>query len=761
MPIPLFSTFLSLLTITAGATVSAAEFIEFRNGREFAPVSMESPAILPGSALDLSDLIDAPSGQYGRIIVAPDGTLTTEKDPDRKIRLFGGNGLPYNLWHSSSNEEFKRHATEFAAAFRRQGYNCLRLHGIDQKLMTGTAQGSPLEFQPEYLDRWDWLLAEMKKQGCYFQLVIFSFHLYEPETNHERVFRDRRCHKLMMYLGRDFERNRFREAVQKLLHHVNPYTGIAWKDDPAFAVIEFYNEQYDAFFTLPFLQQNYPEEYKFFLERWEQFLKTRYAGKNNSALPPELRNGFAVSVPGTDASAALQEAFVDFRRNLIRENNEFCIQTIRETGYKGILTQNTFPQYLFAAASWESIESVDGHGYFQHPTRWSEPGSRIRKISSAAQGAPLFRNLNNQRLSGRPFFVGEFNHCFWNPYQHELPLAFSAYAALNDFSSHIILGDPVWVEIPGQFRRANVFDVGRSPVQRAGEFLSALFFLRGDVRPATHRVVCRANFEQLNKLGLALSHAGEQGRLGLLTNYSLAFSDLPLPSGMPLLPQPDLSFAPVGGGTAHSRNWYTEIAHADSKDFRLADAVDKLREHGILPTGNITDPEGGVYQSETGELILREGESQIQFISSKSEAVTLPAGRAVRLGALNVHASSADALIGIAAMDGKTIRQSERLVLIYATQMANQGMKLEADAETLIDLGGAPSLLKTGNFHLSLENENAGQLRCYALRLNGERRRELPISRHGTRLEIKIDTAELGPELTTFFELSVSPAAEQ
>ncbi|MDR0931581.1 MAG: hypothetical protein LBM70_00990, partial [Victivallales bacterium] len=223
--------------------------IEYTKGEEFAPVSMDNVAIVPGSALDLSNLIEAPAGKYGRIVASPDGTLFAEQNKGQKFRLFGGNGVPTAMWHGGDDAEFRKNAAEFAVAFRRQGYNCLRLHGIDQKIMTDTGSGKPLQFNAKYLDRWDFLLSEMKKQGCYFQLVIFSFHLYEPTVNHTKAFKDRRLHKLMMYLGRDWERERFRKGAELLLNHVNPYTGMAWKDDPAFAVVEFYNEQYDGLFT--------------------------------------------------------------------------------------------------------------------------------------------------------------------------------------------------------------------------------------------------------------------------------------------------------------------------------------------------------------------------------------------------------------------------------------------------------------------------------------------------------------------------------
>ena len=739
-------------TLLLTGSVCHAGIIEYKAGKEFAPVSMENVAVKAGSALDLSGNIDAPAGKYGRLLPSSDGTIVTEKDPKRKIRLFGGNGLPKALWHDGTDEEFRRDAALFAAAFRRQGYNAYRMHGIDKIIMTGSK--GDMNINPKFLDRWDYLISEMKKQGCYFQLVIFSFGLYEDPSKDAATFRNRRAHKLMLYAGREFERNRFKAAAKFLLNHVNPYTGLAWKDDPAIAIVEFYNEQYDGLCTLPFIKKTFPAEYKFFIGKWQEFLKKRYGKTAAAKRPPELRNGFDADMPGSNASPAFRLAWDDFRKALIVENNEFGTKVVRDLGYKGIVTNNTYPQSIFAAGSWESIQAVDGHNYFQHPSGWGGKGSIIRQKSDALSGAQLFRGLNGERLSGRPYLVGEFNHCFWNKFQHEMPLTFTAYAALNDFSSHMILCDPVWLKIPKMFLRANIFDVGRSPVQRAGEFFSSLYFLRGDVTPAPNRVDCAISYKWLTQKKLIDGAAsGEQAFLGLLTNFSQRFVDLPLPAGMPKPPQAVLSVAPAAGGIVSTDGWYNTIGTDAPGSYSLADSVKQLRAKGILKKDNITDPANGIFQSETGEITMRRNEYLVKVVTPKSEAVTLLANRREKLSALTVKGVSVPALIGTAAVDGKELKESARMVLICATRMANHGQKMQADDETLIDLGWAPSLMQTCKFTAELQNSNSAKLRCYALRLDGERTREIPLKKSGNTVEISIDTVTLGKELTPFFEL--------
>ena len=727
------------------------DIIEYRAGKEFAPVSMENVAVKAGSALDLSANIDAPAGKYGRLVPAPDGTLTTEKDPSRKVRIFGGNGLPKALWHDGTDEEFRRDAALFAAAFRRQGYNGYRMHGIDKILTIGSKEA--LELNTKFLDRWDYLISEMKKQGCYFHLVIFSFGLYEPEANNEKTFQNRRAHKLMMYAGREFERERFKAGAKLLLEHVNPYTGLAWKDDPAIAIVEFYNEQYDGLCTLPFVETTFPKEYAFFMDKWHDFLKKQFKNTPASKLPAELKNGFKVARPDEKVSPQLLHAWDDFRKELINENNEFCTRVVRELGYEGIVTNNTFPQSIFSAGSWESIQAVDGHNYFQHPSGWGGKGSIIRQLSDAEKEASLFRGLNGERLAGRPYMVGEFNHCFWNKFQHEMPLTFTAYAVLNDFSTHMILCDPVWLKIPKMFLRANIFDVGRSPVQRAGEFFSSLYFLRGDVTPAPHRVDCAVSYKWLKESRFINGAAsGEQGKLGLLTNYSQRFVDLPRLKTAFAPPKADLTVAPAVGGEVTTDGWDNEIGE-DIGSYNLNDSVQLLRKKGILSADNITDPAKGIYQSETKQITMRRNDKLIKVVTPKSEAVSLLENRSEKLDALTVKGVSVPALLGAAAVDGSALKDSKRIVFVCATRMANHGQKMEADDETLIDLGWAPSLMQTCKFTVELTNSNAENLRCYALRLDGERTREIPLVKSGNTVELSVDTVELEKDLTPFFEI--------
>ncbi|UKI34240.1 MAG: hypothetical protein L6W00_13155 [Lentisphaeria bacterium] len=197
-----------------------------------------------------------------------------------------------------------------------------------------------MAINPEYLDRWDYLISELKKEGIYIHLVIFSFHLYTKENS--SAFEDRTQHKLMMYLNGKWEMDRFRYAVNTLFQHVNPYTGIAWKDDPAIAWVEYYNEQSLGLGGRMFsvLQKN-PVIREHLLRCWHDWVEKKYGKSMQKAEIP------------TSAGEKLSNDFALFWMDQAKESALRCEKIIRETGYQGLVSNYSYSKNLgHAAVRW-------------------------------------------------------------------------------------------------------------------------------------------------------------------------------------------------------------------------------------------------------------------------------------------------------------------------------------------------------------------------------------------------------------------------
>lgn len=731
--------------------------IEYLPSEKYAVADMSGTGnVQPGTALDLSRLMEAPAGKYGRVIILPNGHFGFA-DNLKPVRFFGfSSGIPEQYWDFCSDREFPGIAAAMAQASRAQGYNFFRMHGLDYWIMRGSKRD--LEFSPRYLDRMDRLIAEMKQQGIYLGLVGFSYNLYGADTTFQSRFQNRNVHKLMMLLGRKAERERFSRAVTKLLSHVNPYTGLAWKDDPAIVTFEFQNEQYLALFQLHTLNRKQPEAYAYFMNDWKQFLHEKYRKIPVEKRPKELsgRGWDQPPVPSGRSSEAFSAVGSEYWQEKLREMNLFCTEVLRKAGYRGlVLNSSAHPRYFYAA-HWETLPVVDAHAYYGHPSKGDQPGSKVFAESPVRRFAEHFRNANILRLYGRPFTVGEYNHCFWNPYQYEYPLAFTAYAAFAGFDSLAIHVYPVWLG-KKRIRRAqllNSFSAGVSPVQRAGEFLGAMLFLRGDVAPAEHRVALMISRDHLTHDGNGFKGiSAEQSKLALLTGLSVLCPDIPRCSGTPELRKPDLVLLPVGASEMIAHEWYSSIASTGNGTYSLGKTVEDLRSLGILSRENRTDIGRGIFQTESGELTLRAKDGVLSVLTPRTEAIVMPAGKSENLNVLSVTSTTANALIGITSIDDAELKSAKRMVLVYATCAFANGMILDHDRTTLIKKGDIPPLLENGRCTIRLQRKE--RFRCFALRLDGTRKEEIPVSRTETSesLEIRIDTAGITNGATPFFEL--------
>ena len=182
--------------------------------------------------------------------------------------------------------------------------------------------------------------------------------------------------------------------------------------------------------------------------------------------------------------------------------------------------------------------------------------------------------------------------------------------------------------------------------------------------------------------------------------------------------------------------------------------VNAMKAKGILSAANISLPSKGIFQTDTEEITLRAKDNLLKVATPRSEAVTLEADTAEQVGALEILGSDVPACVAACSMDGRNLKDSARMVLLYSTEVANTDMELSCDGIELKELGKLPVLMKTGRLQATLENSNNAKLNLYSLGLNGERKERLPLESINGHVKIDINTALLKDGPTTFFELS-------
>jgi hypothetical protein len=529
--------------------------LKYMPNEEWRPISMPDPVIKAGSALDLSAQVSAPAGELGRMIIRDDGELVFAKDPARPLRLLGFNGIASRVLDlKNSDETFRARAHGFAQAARRQGYRLFRFHSVFDRTLCEGSDG-PMQINPKQLDRWDYLVHALKQEGIYCHMVVFSFCLYDAPQNRAKNFDDRDMHKLMMYLGGAWQRQHFQYGAETVLNHYNPYTKMYWRDDPAIAFVEYYNEQELGLERIGPVLENYPEAKAALERRWREWLQARYGGKElPAALAAELKGASLADAPlpimgYRGRGTAMAAEFMQLRIELSKESSLWCEGIIRGTGYEGLTTQYNISKKIGdIAVAWETSQVVEMNSYYQHPAGgWGAPGCTVNQSSSMTDAAGYWRGLNASRIAGRPFIVSEYNHCYWNPYQYEGGMVFAAYSALQ--GHHALQVHTTPVAFAGARSFVGSFTCHSSPIVRASQFLSACLYQRGDVRQAQQRVELVVPEESLADGSIAGGAVSvDQSRLGLMLGFSTAFPwARPAPGTFPGSP-PVMQLLPAGVG---------------------------------------------------------------------------------------------------------------------------------------------------------------------------------------------------------------------
>ncbi|MES2570515.1 MAG: carbohydrate binding domain-containing protein [Verrucomicrobiota bacterium] len=213
--LPLVSVFL------LSGMASAGELFPF-----VLPWNDASPAVA-----NLSHWLEKPAGRDGFVHVREGHLFAGEK----RFRIFGVN--------MAFGANFPRHsdAGEVAARMAKFGINCVRFHHMEMQSAPGGIWAKDLRrFDPEQLDRLDFFIAELKKHGIYSNLNLHVSRTYPDRPAAEKAGNPNYDAGVDNFAAEMIALQK--EYARTLLTHVNPYTGNAYIDEPAVALIEINNE---------------------------------------------------------------------------------------------------------------------------------------------------------------------------------------------------------------------------------------------------------------------------------------------------------------------------------------------------------------------------------------------------------------------------------------------------------------------------------------------------------------------------------------
>lgn len=715
------------------------------------PMEHGNLLVKEGSVLDFSYLVeDGPAGKHGYAIVNEAGQLVFENKPNDPLRFFSA-ADPMEWWTPTGKEE----VAEYAKQVRLAGYNCFRNHFLDLMLMINTTEN--LVVNPEQLDRWDYLSAELKKQGVYLYIDLIS-SWYAFHANKVRGFAWDPQARAFNLSGRIYwdpaAREHWEKAVRFLLNHVNPYTGVALKDEPQVIVMQFRNEA-GLHFLLEHGNRDKMQE-KGLIAPYRQWLEKRYGTieKLNTAWGRKYASFSDIPWPeltGTSPQAADTQRFIV---DIETETLHWMRDIVKSTGTRALWVDFNAGNQNALNLTRSAQPVVDTHVYHDHPTTYVSKGSSMPNVSSVGQGFPFVTWANEVRQLDRPFMVSEWGYPYWNQWRYEAGLSMPAYAAFQDWQllNHAFEGVKIKME-----SAPRPFKIGFDPPGRLSERMAAFLYARGDVSPGKHSIVMKLDPEGIfNRLGGQAYLPSQIRRLTLLVRTGIQIIDFPqaLPGG-----KIETNAAMVIGPDKGTMIWEDKREVPTGNETSLIDA---LRERGFLGANNPTSAATGIYQTDTGELTLNMKQRTMQVNTPKSQAAALPEGsEEARLSDTSILNEGNSGSFFIGAVDNLPIKESKRLLIMAVGDAVNTGAVFADKSRQVLDtLGTFPVLVKPIKAKITLWRSvpKGHKARLWPLAYNGDRLMEVPVQTFPDRIEAALDSVAQGNPVFQY-ELILEPSA--
>jgi hypothetical protein len=457
------------------------------------------------SLIDRSATLSAPAGRDGYVTVR-DGHFFFASG--KRARFFGVNLAKDTVFIE------KAQIDRLVELFARAGLNLVRIHHIDDTQGILDPDSSKF-FRAERLDLVDYWIARCKARGIYTCLDLNDYRTFRASdgvTNGEALGRGAKPYAVfdprLIELQQEYAR-------KLLVEHVNPYTQLAYAQDPAIAFLELYDENGLFIRRGDWLKLLSPYKETFHLE-WNVWLRLRYG--TTEALRAAWTDRRGVGALG--ASESLEEASIQLPRldlgkdlTVLSPNPLFAparvsdgvrfaydMQTrylqvmrdaLREMGVKIPITavgdQEILPDLMATAAN---TDYIGINFYWDHPM-W-EPGKEWALPAYFSLSNPLTTNQQYSfpaacalaRMHGRPLVVRELGYCFPNTYRGVGMLEAAAYGGLLDLDALILFT----YDAHPRARMIGYFDIHLDPLRWGIISQAARLFLSGEVAAARTQV---------------------------------------------------------------------------------------------------------------------------------------------------------------------------------------------------------------------------------------------------------------------------------
>ena len=656
----------------------------------------------PDNVTNMSHLLDAPAGKHGFIRI------------ENGHFVNNAGRVWFNATNLTGSANFPSHeqADLLAERLARFGINCARLHYMDANygnFMEGQEQGiftndstTQRNLDSDQMDRLDYLIAQFKSKGIYVNINLHVARKLDERDGFTGIDQRPPLDK-----GIDnFEPRMIglqKEYAKKLLTHINPYTKLAYTDDPCVAMVEINNE--NALFR-QYFQGNIdklPEPYSSeFQKQWNEWIHKNYESVNvlsktwnldENELAENYSKGIIPTVKCNEKYSPVRRDFYKFIYEVERQYWTGLYDYLKDNLEVKSVISGTQLGYTSPFLQAE-LDYVDIHSYWCHPGPVNPEWEIINK--SMANSLDNMQGLSIQRVDNKPYTISEYNHPFPNQYGAEGQPMLRAYGRLQDWDgvfqytyNHRLDFEPKSMTY--------FFDMIARTDVLAHMPACAAIFLRGDVKTAKESIVAKINhqdyFDSLakdKKVKVGVDFMGYDPKISLVHKTAVELTEEPVKKETPVAEiSTDEKIITSDTGEL---TWNTEIEGAgywtvNTKNTKLFTG---------FPKGRTID---------LGEIKLDIGKTRLDWAT-----ISLVSQNATGFGELNESAN----------------------ILLTATGLVeNKDMVIEKTSETkikLTDWGTAPIQAEGISATIKLPS-SAEKTKCFALDSRGDRKQEIPIKK--------------------------------
>lgn len=424
--------------------------------------------------LDISQLFagEVPAGKYG-FLKNSNGTFKFESGPEARFWGVLINSAACFPEHDAADKVARRLA--------KFGVNMVRLHQFDAEWATpnifqfskGTLLESTRHLDPQSLDRFDYLIHALEKEGIYVFMDLLVYRTFKEKDGLENVaaLTPNGAKPYSCFVPELIKLQQ--EYAEQLLCHVNPYTGKALVDDPGMALVAITNE--NDMFNQPFPVTAEPYRTRL-LEKFRIWAKENLPGVE---LPDDYSFDFRNRTP--------DENILKFYHHVQKAYYDEMSSHLRSIGVKVPIAGNTWSRGLTLPSALRDMDFTCSNVYWD---LWGDSG---HNKDLAAERKEVFGMVPSKiRLSGKPLVISEWDMVWPNEWRAESPLfvasmgAFQGWGGMNlhTYRYRSTPADCMGGTVLGGISYRRNFETFMDPAKFGLFYAASLMYRRGDVAPA-------------------------------------------------------------------------------------------------------------------------------------------------------------------------------------------------------------------------------------------------------------------------------------